>query len=86
MIDPTLPTHPQSLSPLFFLGWSAGRAYVGYLPGEYYGYLPFFFGLATVYVGLGVVWMVVCMTYIKVKCVVGSIRPFVHPLLACGRQ
>lgn len=39
----------------------------GYLPGQYYGNLPFFFGLATVYLALGIVWMVVCMLYIKVR-------------------
>ncbi|CAM9130644.1 unnamed protein product, partial [Hapterophycus canaliculatus] len=37
----------------------------GYLPGQYYGNLPFFFCLASVYLALGVVWMVVCMLYIK---------------------
>lgn len=39
----------------------------GYLPGEDYGYLPFFFGLAVVYLALGVTWMIVCMAYIKVS-------------------
>lgn len=37
----------------------------GYLPGEVYGCLPFFFFLAVFYLVLGVVWMVLCMTYIK---------------------
>lgn len=60
---------PSSLSvffltriPALLVCWRSG-----YLPGEDYGYLPFFFGLAVVYLALGVAWMIVCMAYIKVR-------------------
>ncbi|CAM9521156.1 unnamed protein product, partial [Laminaria digitata] len=37
----------------------------GYLPGEAYGCLPFFFVLAVFYLAMGIVWMVLCMVYVK---------------------
>ena len=40
--------------------------FLGYLPGEAYGDLPFFFVLAIFYLAMGIVWMVLCMIYIKV--------------------
>eukprot|EP00903_Cladosiphon_okamuranus_P006662 g6504.t1 len=46
-------------------GHSEWKNPYGYLPGEEYGYLPFFFGLAAVYLALGVTWMIICMAYIK---------------------
>lgn len=55
----------------FFVYVSTGEkkldTYLGYLPGEVYGCLPFFFFLAVVYLVVGVVWMIMCMTYIKAR-------------------
>lgn len=59
--------HPVPRMRTCVLRWRSG-----YLPGEDYGYLPFFFGLAVVYLALGVTWMIVCMAYIKVRSDVGS--------------
>lgn len=54
----------------FFCCCIDGRS--GYLPGELYGDLPFFFALSVVYLALGVAWMIVCMLYVKVRACAGS--------------
>ncbi|CAM9758319.1 unnamed protein product [Ascophyllum nodosum] len=46
-------------------GHSEWKNPYGYLPGEAYGDLPFFFGMSVAYLALGIVWMVLCMAYIK---------------------
>lgn len=51
--------------PILIDGHSEWKNPYGYLPGEVYGCLPFFFVLAVFYLGMGIVWMTLCMIYIK---------------------
>ncbi|CAM9275799.1 unnamed protein product [Pylaiella littoralis] len=51
--------------PIYISGHSEWKNPYGYLPGEAYGCLPFFFGLAAFYLALGVLWTFVCMAWIK---------------------
>lgn len=67
---------------LLVCGGTLALDVTGYLPGEAYGYLPLFFTLAVVYLCLGIVWMVVCMAYIKVKSLAMMVRStFVSALM-----
>lgn len=56
----------------------------GYIPGEMYGCLPFFFFLAVTYLTLGVVWMGLSMAYIKVTDPQSLVPRTSYPTASCA--